>query len=354
MEIKITKNPNPQPPLDENNLGFGVKFTDHMFIMDWTAGIGWHDARIVPFGDIALNPAATVFHYGLEIFEGMKAYRTPDGSVQLFRPWENIKRMNNSALRLTLPTLDEDDALEALTTFVKTDERFVPSAEGTSLYIRPFMFGCEANLGLHKVKDVRFMIIASPSGSYYDEGIDPVSIMIETEDVRAVRGGTGYTKCGGNYAAANRAGEKAEEKGYTQVLWLDGVERKYIEEVGSMNVMFKIDGKILTPDLIGTVLPGVTRKSIIEMLKNEGYEVIERRISVEEVIKALEDGKLEEAWGCGTAAVVSPVGKLVYNDKEYIINDYKTGPLTSHIYDELTGIQWGTREDTFGWTLKIE
>lgn len=353
MEIKVTKNPNPAPPLDETKLGFGVKFTDHMFIMDYTEGKGWHDARIVPYGDITISPAATVFHYGLEIFEGMKAYRTPDGTVQLFRPTENIKRMNNSALRLTLPTLDEDDALQAITEFVRTDSRFVPSAEGTSLYIRPFMFGCEPNLGLHKVKDVKFMIIASPSGTYYDEGIDPVSIMIETEDVRAVRGGTGYTKCGGNYAAANRAGEKAEKLGYTQVLWLDGVERKYIEEVGSMNVMFKLNGKIVTPDLIGTVLPGVTRKSIIELLASEGYEVEERRISVDEVMQALENGTLEEAWGCGTAAIVSPIGKLVYKGKEYVINNGKTGSLTSHIYDELTGIQWGKKPDRFGWTLKI-
>lgn len=353
MEIKVTKNPNPQPKPDENNLGFGLTYTDHMFLMDYNREEGWHNARIVPFGPLPIHPAAVVLHYATEVFEGLKAYRTADGSVQLFRPIENVKRMNNSAERMCLPTLDEDDAMQAITEFVKLEEDFVPHKDGTSLYIRPYMFASEANLGLHGIKEAVFAIIASPSGSYYAEGINPVSIMIETEDVRAVRGGTGFAKCGGNYACSTRAGERAEKLGYSQVLWLDGVHQKYVEEVGSMNVMFKINGKIITPDLIGTVLPGITRKSILEVLREEGYEIEERRISVDEIIEALEKGELEEAWGCGTAAVISPVGKLAYNGKEYVINDCKIGELTQHLYDTLTGIQWGKLPDTHNWIVKL-
>ena len=310
MEIKITKTttPNQMPP--EDKLGFGKVFTDHMFVMDYEEGKGWYDARIVPFGKISLHPASTVLHYGAEIFEGLKAYRREDGGVQLFRPLENIKRMNNSAERMSLPLLNEEDALEILETFVKLEERFVPHSFGTSLYLRPFMFGNDESLGVHAVHRATFMLIASPSGSYYAEGINPVSIMIESEDVRTVRGGTGYAKCGGNYAASTRAGERAAKKGYSQVLWLDGVERKYIEEVGAMNVMFKINGEIVTPMLTGSILPGITRKSCIEVLKSLGYTVSERLLSVDELVKAMESGTLEVAWGCGTAAVVSPIGKL--------------------------------------------
>ena len=353
MEIKITKTttPNTMPP--EDKLGFGKVFTDHMFVMDYEEGKGWYDARIVPFGYISVHPASTVLHYGAEIFEGLKAYRRADGGVQLFRPMENIKRMNNSAERMCLPLLDEQDALEILTAFVKLEEKWVPKSFGTSLYLRPFMFGNDETLGVHAVKRATFMLIASPSGSYYAEGINPVKIMIESEDVRTVRGGTGYAKCGGNYAASTRAGEKAAQKGYSQVLWLDGVERKYVEEVGAMNVMFKIDGEIVTPLLTGSILPGITRKSCIEVLKTKGYKVSERLLSVDELVNALESGKLEEAWGCGTAAVVSPIGKLAYGDKEYVVGGGKIGKVTQELYDTLTGIQWGKVEDTFGWVYKI-
>lgn len=353
MNIKIVKNQSPAEKPDSSTLGFGRIFTDHMFVMDYTDGEGWHDARIVPFGKIELHPASTVLHYGSEIFEGLKAYRRADGRVQLFRPIENIRRMNRSAERMCLPTIPEEDALEILTKFVELEQDWVPSAEGTSLYIRPFMFGNDESLGVHSVKHATFMIITSPVGSYYKEGINPVKIMIESEDVRAVRGGTGEAKCGGNYAASNRAGERAEKKGYSQVLWLDGVERKYIEEVGAMNVMFKIGDEIVTPQLVGSILPGITRKSIIELLNKEGHKVSERRISVEELESALESGELKEAWGCGTAAVVSPIGELCYEDKKFIINDGKIGEVTQHLYDTLTGIQWGKIEDTFGWTKLI-
>ncbi|MDY4897654.1 MAG: branched-chain amino acid aminotransferase [Eubacteriales bacterium] len=353
MNISITKTTHPAVKPDSSCLEFGKFFTDHMFIMDYDRSSGWHDARIVPFGKIELHPACTALHYGSEIFEGLKAYRKADGSVQLFRPIENVRRMNRSAERLCLPQIPEEDALEILTRFVSFEQDWVPSAPGTSLYIRPFMYGNDETLGVHSVKHVTFMIITSPVGAYYKEGINPVKIMIESEDVRAVRGGTGEAKCGGNYAASNRAGEKAEEKGYSQVLWLDGVERKYIEEVGAMNVMFKIDGEIVTPQLTGSILPGITRKSCVELLRSEGYRVSERRISVDELEAAIDSGKLEEAWGTGTAAVISPIGELCYKGKKAVINGGKIGPVTAHLYDTLTGIQWGTLEDKFGWTMPV-
>ncbi len=352
MEIRIEKTTAPKAKITEN-LGFGKYFTDHMFMMDYNVEKGWYDARIVPFANLSLHPAATVFHYGAEIFEGLKAYRCADGSVQLFRPIENVRRMNNSAERLQLPTMPEEDMLKAICEFVKHEIDWVPSGNGESLYLRPFLFGNDESLGVHGIQNSCFVIIASPSGSYYKEGINPVKIMIEKDDVRAVRGGTGYAKCGGNYAAANRAGARAEEKGYTQVLWLDGVERKYIEEVGAMNVMFKIDGEIVTPALTGSILPGITRKSCLELLRAKGYKVSERLLSIDELVESLEKGTLEEAWGCGTAAVVSPIGKLAYNGKEYIVNDNKIGKVTQSLYDTLTGIQWGRLEDTQGWIVKI-
>ncbi len=354
MEIRIEKNQNPGKMPPEAQLGFGKVFSDHMFVMDYEEGKGWHDARIIPFGNISLHPASTVLHYGAEIFEGLKAYRTEKGDVRLFRPMENIRRLNRSAERMCLPQLDEDETLEILEKYVKFEAEWVPHSFGTSLYLRPFMFGNDETLGVHTIKRATFMIIASPSGSYYKEGINPVKIMIETEDVRAVKGGTGYAKCGGNYGASTRAGARAEQKGYSQVLWLDGVQRKYIEEVGAMNVMFKIDGEIVTPALTGSILPGITRMSCIEVLKSLGYKVSERLISVDELISAVKEGRLEEAWGTGTAAVVSPIGRLMYNDVEYSINGEKIGDLTAKLYDILTGIQWGKIDDKFGWIHEIK
>lgn len=354
MEISVTKTTHPAQKPASDALGFGKFFTDHMFVMDYTPEKGWHDARIVPFGNISLHPAATVLHYGSEIFEGLKAYRRADGKVQLFRPIENIRRMNNSAERLCLPQIPEQDALQVLTEFVRLEQDWTPSAPGTSLYIRPFMFGNDESLGVHSVKHATFMIITSPVGSYYAEGLNPVRIMIEAEDVRAVRGGTGYAKCGGNYAASNRAGEKAEEQGYSQVLWLDGVERKYIEEVGAMNVMFLINNEVVTPMLTGSILPGITRKSCIEVLKNAGYTVSERLLSVDELERAMDDGSLKEAWGCGTAAVVSPIGELSYKGKKCIVNGGKIGQVTQMLYDTLTGIQWGKMPDPYGWTYPLD
>ena len=354
MNISITKTTCPKEKPDSSTLGFGKIFTDHMFMMDYNVDKGWYNARIIPFANISIHPASTVLHYGSEIFEGLKAYRRADGTVQLFRPMENIRRMNNSAERLCLPQIPEEDALEALTTFVEFEQDWTPSAPGTSLYLRPFLYGNDETLGVHAVHNATFVIIASPVGSYYKEGINPVKIMIEDQDVRAVRGGTGYAKCGGNYAASNRAGKRAEEQGYSQVLWLDGVERKYIEEVGAMNVMFKIGGEIVTPMLTGSILPGITRKSCIEVLKNEGYTVHERLLSIDELKEAMENGTLEEAWGCGTAAVVSPIGELFYQGVHYPVNNGQIGEITQHLYDTLTGIQWGRVEDTYGWTMPLK
>ena len=353
MQIRIEKAKTLKEKPDFSKLGFGKYFTDHMFVMEYSDADGWKNARIVPFDYIPIHPASTVLHYGAEIFEGMKAYKTADG-YQMFRPLENIRRMNDSAARLCLPELPEEFTLKALTELINLDYEWIPDKEGTSLYIRPFMFGNDESLGVHAVHNATFVIILSPVGNYYAEGLNPVKISIESEDVRAVRGGTGYAKCGGNYAASLRAGKRAAAQGFSQVLWLDGVERKYIEEVGAMNVMFKINGEIVTPMLTGSVLPGITRKSSLQILKEWGYNVSERLISVDELIAAAEDGTLEEAWGTGTAAVISPIGHLFYKGKDHVVSNNQIGELTMKLYNELTGIQWGRNPDARKWCYKVK
>ena len=339
---------------DWDNLGFGKHFTDHMFIMDYDKGQGWHDARIVPYQNLSLDPACMVFHYAQEMFEGLKAYRTPDGSVQLFRPDQNIDRMNRTNERLCIPQLDKNDVLDALKAIVKTEEDWVPYKEGTSLYIRPFIIATDVQLGVHPSKSYKFMIIACPVGAYYAEGIKPVKIFVEREYVRAVKGGTGFAKVGGNYACSLIGQEKAEKMGYSQVLWLDGIEHKYIDEVGAMNVFFVIDGTVITPALEeGNILPGVTRRSCIQLLQSMGYKVEERKLSLAEVEEAYASGKLDEAFGTGTAAVVSPMGLLDTGDVKMVINNGEIGPVAQKLYDTLTGIQWGKIEDKFGWTVKV-
>lgn len=335
-------------------LGFGKYYTDYMFVMDWDAGQEWHDARVVPYGPLEFDPASMVLHYAQETFEGMKAYRTKDGKVQLFRPEMNAKRFANSNKRLSMPTLPVDMFVDAVKTIVKYSEDWIPTGEGESLYIRPFMFATEAAIGVHAASHYKFMIICSPVGAYYAEGVNPVKIYVEDEYVRATKGGTGFTKCGGNYAGSLAAQVKAEELGYSQVLWLDGVHRKYVEEVGSMNVMFEIDNKIVTAPCEGTVLPGVTRDSILHILKDWGYEIEERHLSVDELMEAGHNGKLQEAWGTGTAAVISPIGELYYKGDKVTVSDFKTGELTQKLYDTLTGIQWGTIEDPYGWTVVVD
>ena len=354
MNITVTKTTHPGtlPPAD--TLGFGSVFTDHMFVMDYTEQAGWHDARIVPYGPLSLSPAASVLHYGTEVFEGMKAYRRPDGGVQLFRPWDNVERLNKSCDRLSLPQLDPDDALEAIRRLVEVDQDWIPTQPGTSLYIRPFVIATDPFLGVRPSDTYLFMIILSPSGAYYESGLDPVKIWIEDDYVRAVRGGIGEAKTGGNYVASLKAQVKAHDEGYSQVLWLDGVERKYIEEVGAMNIFFKINGKVVTPVLNGSILPGVTRASCIDLCRHWGLEVEERRISVDELVAAAKDGSLEECWGSGTAAVISPVGHLRFEDSVMQIGGGGIGPVSQKLYDTVTGIQTGKLEDTLGWTVRVK
>lgn len=354
MEIKIEKTKTPQIKPDQNALGFGKYFTDHMFMMDYDEGQGWHNARIVPYAPIPMSPATMVLHYAQETFEGLKAYRNKDGKIQLFRPEMNAKRMISSNERLCMAILPEETFVEAVEAIVKFEQDWVPSVPETSLYIRPFMFASEAGVGVHPAKSYTFMIILSPVGAYYPEGVNPVKIWVEDEFVRAVKGGTGFTKCGGNYAASIAAQVKAEENGYTQVLWLDGVHRKYVEEVGTMNAMFVINNKVITAPLEGSVLPGVTRDSILQLLKDWQYEVEERDLDIDELMNAAKDGSLQESFGTGTAAVISPIGQLGYKGDEVIINDFKTGHLTQKLYDTLTGIQWGEVEDTHQWVHYIK
>lgn len=352
IKIELTKTPKAKPA-DENALGFGKIFTDHMFVMNYDEGQGWHDARIVPYGPISLEPSAMCLHYGQEVFEGMKAYYTADGSINLFRPEKNMARLNVSNERLCIPQIDEEFAVEAIRKLVEVDKDWVPTAEGTSLYIRPFIFAVDAEVGVHPANHLMFIVICSPVGAYYPEGLNPVKIYVERNYVRAVKGGIGYAKTAGNYASSLKAQQEAAAQNYTQVLWLDGVERKYIEEVGTMNVFFKIDDEIITPSLEGSTLPGITRMSTIELLRSWGYTVTERKISVDEIDKAAQNGSLKEAFGTGTAAVISPIGILKIDDEPLVINNNEIGELSQKLYDNLTGIQYSKIEDTLGWILKV-
>lgn len=353
MEIKIQLSKNLKPKPNDTELGFGKYYTDHMFIMDYQTDKGFYDARIVPYGPIELDPASMVLHYAQETFEGLKAYRQPDKSISLFRPYMNAQRMNTSNERLCMPEIPEDIFVGAIKKLVEVESDWVPHAPGTSLYIRPFMFASENSVGVHAAISYKFMIILSPVGNYYKEGVNPVKIWVEDEYVRAVKGGTGFAKCGGNYAGGIIAQEKAIKNGYTQVLWLDGIHRKYIEEVGTMNAMFVIDNKVITAPLQGSVLPGVTRDSIILLLKSWNIDIEERELSIDELMEAARTNRLNEAFGTGTAAVISPIGQLCYKGEEVIINDFTTGSLTQKIYDHLTGIQWGLVSDNFDWNTKI-
>lgn len=353
MDIKFEKREQLKEKPDQTKLGFGKYMTDYMFVMDWNIENEWHDARIVPHAPMLLDPACVALHYAQETFEGMKAYRTKSGRIQLFRPEMNARRMINSNKRLCMPAFPEEMFVEAVKELVRVEADWVPSEPETSLYIRPFMFATESSLGVHMANAYKFVIICTPVGAYYAEGVNPVRILVEDELVRAVKGGTGFTKCGGNYAASILGQVKAEEQGCAQVLWLDGVERKYVEEVGTMNIMFKINGEIYTAPIEGTVLPGVTRDSIIHILKDWGYQVNETRLSVDDLMKAGHEGTLEEAFGTGTAAVISPVGEFRYKEDKVTVNDFKTGDLTQKLYDYLTGIQWGDEEDKYHWTVEV-
>ncbi len=352
IKIELTRNPKTRPA-DETRLGFGKIFSDHMFLMDYAPETGWTDPRIVPYQPFSLDPACVVFHYAQELFEGLKAYRTATGAIQLFRPECNAERCITSSERMCIPAVPVEDFVQAVTELVRVEQDWVPHSDGASLYIRPFVFGTDVTLGVHASHHYTFCIICSPSGAYYAEGINPVRIYVEDEFIRSAPGLTGFAKCGGNYAASIKAGEQAEQAGYAQVLWLDGVEKKYVEEVGSMNIFFKIDGKICTAPCVGTVLPGVTRRSVIELCRDWGYEVSEERLAIADVMAAAEQGKLEEVFGTGTAAVVSPVKELKWREQVAYISGGKIGPLTQKLYDTLTGIQWGRIEDTRGWVKPV-
>ncbi|MFZ3577306.1 branched-chain amino acid aminotransferase [Virgibacillus sp. DJP39] len=350
VDLCSTKKEKPK----SDQLQFGRVFTDHMFIMDYTDSIGWHDARIVPYQPLTIDPSAMVFHYGQSVFEGLKAYLSPNGEAQLFRPKKNLQRLNRSNDRLCIPPIDEEFGLKAIKKLVAVEEEWIPKAEGTSLYIRPFIISTEPYIGVAPSRSYKFIVILSPVGAYYKEGINPVKIAVENKYVRAVSGGTGEAKTGGNYAASLKAQEMVANSGYAQVMWLDGVERKYIEEVGSMNVFFKINGEVVTPVLNGSILEGVTRNSVIQLLKHWNIPVVERRISMEELAQANKDGLLEEAFGTGTAAVVSPIGQLTWNDEHLFVNNGKTGDVAKRLYDTMTGIQYGKQEDPFGWIEKVK
>ncbi len=354
MEIKITKTTTPkQKPADQSTLGFGKYYTDHMFIMNYDDGQGWHDARIVPYGPISLDPASMCLHYGQEVFEGMKAYKTVDGGIQLFRPEKNMARLNVSNERLCIPLIDEAFCVDAIKKLVEVDQDWIPTEPGTSLYIRPFIFAIDPHVGVHPAKHLMFVVILSPVGAYYPEGLNPVNIYVEQKYVRAVKGGMGFTKTAGNYAASLKAQDEAEKIGYTQVLWLDGVERKYIEEVGTMNVFFIIGDEVITPELSGSILAGVTRMSVVELLKSKGYKVSERKISIDELYAAHDNGTLKEAFGTGTAAVISPIGTFEWNGKKITVGDGGIGETSQMLYDTITGIQCGKIKDEFNWIQKI-
>ena len=354
LNIRIEKTTTPkEKPAKDNPLTFGTIFTDHMFVMNYEAGKGWFDPRIVPYGKLELEPSAMVFHYAQEMFEGLKAYRADDGRALLFRPDMNAKRANETNDRLCIPPIPEEDFVQAIKELVKLEEGWIPSAEGTSLYIRPFIIATDEFLGVRPSNTYLFIIILSPVGAYYPEGLNPVKIWIEDEYVRAVKGGVGYAKTGGNYAASLAAQVKAHEEGYSQVLWLDGVERKYIEEVGAMNIFFKINGKVVTPKLNGSILPGITRNSVIELLKQWGVMVEERKISVDELLDAATSGALEEVFGTGTAAVISPVGHLRFEDNVIQIGDGGRGEISQKLYDNIVGIQLGKLPDINNWTVTV-
>ncbi|MHA1727588.1 MAG: branched-chain amino acid aminotransferase [Promethearchaeota archaeon] len=360
MEIKINKVLNDElksKPTDESQLGFGTIFTDYMFQMMWDAKSNeWHDAQIKKYESFLISPAAIVLHYGIEIFEGLKAYRTEKGDIQLFRPKKNFERMNSSAKRMAMPSLDTEFALESLKKLLNIEKDWVPKTFSTSLYIRPTMIGLDEFIGVHSAENVMFYIILSPVGAYYSEGFAPIDIWVETDYIRAAgaMGGTGSIKAGGNYSASILAAKKAKTKGFAQVLWLDAKERKYVEEVGTMNQFFVFDDEIVTSPLTGNVLPGITRDSVLTICRDWGNQkVSERMLSIDEVIENAKSGKLVEAFGSGTAAVITPVGSLNYKGVDYVIGDKKVGSLTQKLYDYITGIQYGKIEDKFGWVEKI-
>jgi branched-chain amino acid aminotransferase len=355
MEIRLTESTTrgQKPRPKDSELGFGKYTTDHMFLMDYTHPAGWHNARIESYGDLRLDPTAMVFHYNQEVFEGLKAYALEDGGICLFRPEKNIERMNASARRMVMPELDPDLFFRAMKKLILLDREWVPKSEGTSLYIRPTMIATEPALGVRPSQKYLFYIILGPVSAYYAEGFNPTRIYVSDEYVRAAKGGVGETKTSGNYGPTLLVSEEAIRKGYTQVLWLDAKEHKYVEEVGTSNIFFFINEELVTPPLAGTILPGVTRDSVLQLTRHWGLNVSERLISIEEVVAGSKSGALKETFATGTAAVISPVGEICFKGEDFQVADGKTGELAQRLYDEITGIQYGRREDPFGWRIRI-
>jgi len=352
MKIKLTKASPEQlktPPATLSGIEFGTLFSDHMFCMEWDNGKGWHSAQIKPYGPLKIEPSSMVLHYAQMSFEGLKVYKIESGEHALFRPRENFKRMNRTAQRMCIPELDVEEMLDVLKQLLLLDSGWVPGEDGTSLYVRPTILATEEAIGLKVSSKYLFFIIMSPVGAYYSQGFNPVNIMVSEKYVRAVPGGIGFAKTGGNYAASILAEKEAKELGYTQVLWLDAVERRYIEEVGSMNIFFVIDDSIVTPMLTGSILPGITRKSVIDLAEHWGLNLEERRITIDEVLNGLENGSVTEVFGAGTAAVISPVGILAHKGKDFQVRNGETGPVAMRFYENLTGIQYGRESDPFGW-----
>ena len=354
QELKIVERTEKKEKPTEKQVPFGTVFTDHMFIQDYTVEEGWHNPQIVPYGPLELDPASMIFHYGQTVFEGLKAYRAPDGRVLLFRPKANMERLNRSCERMSIPQVDEEETLAHLLELLHIDRDWVPETPGTSLYIRPFIISTEPNLAVGPSRSYRLMVILSPVGPYFPGGLKPVTIHVENQFTRAVKGGTGMAKTAGNYSSGYRAQSDAKQGGNADVLWLDGIEKKYIEEVGSMNIFFKIGNEVVTPALTGSILEGVTRRSVIELLESWGIAVTERRVAIDELYELHGTGKVEEIFGTGTAAVISPVGELNWQGRRMVINDHEIGELSQRLYDTITGIQTGRLEDPFGWTMEVK
>ncbi len=357
VNIKITlvkSDKKKQKNYKESQLGFGQYFSDHMFIMEYDETRAWHNARIIPYQPLVLDPAALTFHYGQTIFEGLKAYHGKDNGIYLFRPKDNIKRMNNSANRLCMPKVDEDFVVDAIKKLVLIEKDWIPRSHGTSLYIRPVMIASEPALGVHASSEYIFYVIVGPVGSYYPEGMNPIKIYVSDKFVRAVKGGMGEAKAGGNYAASLYAAEEASKKGYSQVLWLDAICRKYVEEVGAMNIFFYFKDALVTPSLSGSILPGITRDSVITIAKEWGIKVEERMLEIDEVVGGIQKSTLKEVFGSGTAAIISPVGELYYKGNSYIVNNGEIGELTKRLFDEIMSYQYGEKQEPYGWVQRID
>ena len=339
-------------PLD-SELEFGKYTTDHMFLMDYHSNTGWFNPRVVPYQPLALDPISMVLHYNQQVFEGLKAYRLADGGIGLFRPNKNVERLNASARRMVMPELDTGVFLEAITKLVMLDRDWIPSSENTSLYIRPAMLATEPALGVRPSKTYLFFIVMSPVGSYYRHGITPTKIYVSQKHIRAARGGVGDTKTSGNYGPTLFVSDQASRQGYTQVLWLDAAERKYVEEVGTSNVFFLINDELVTPSLSGSILPGVTRDSVIQIAGHWGITVTERQLSIQEVVEGCKSGRVKEAFATGTAAVISPIGQIGYAGQEIIVGSEMDDSIARQLYDELTDIQYGRKEDPYGWRVQI-